>query len=235
VLPATAAALWLIFRYLNGHGWPASTSARRKRLLKGRALPLRTWVSALVAGGLGIASAMCIAFVTARVDRVSQHALQGPIDFASLPPLTIWAVVAAIALTAGVVEESAFRGYLVSSIEEQFGWTTAFVVSAPLFFAAHLTHAYASIAFAPFFLAHCAVLTLLVYFTRSVLPSIVIHTISDFIVLPIQYGVIGQQLPASATSYAAAAFVLALASVPAFACLARAGRLTASAPAESTE
>ena len=199
LLPATAGTLWLFFRYLNGHGWPASTSEKRRHLLRGRALPARIWFWSLIAGAIGMTSAMCLAFITTRITRLSQRSLDAPLDFSNLPFPTVLAVLGAIALTAGVVEEVAFRGYLISLIEERHGWIIAFLLSALLFFAAHLSHAYASLAFVPFFLAHCAILTLLVYFTRSILPSIVVHAVSDFIVLPIQYGLIGQRLPMSET------------------------------------
>jgi membrane protease YdiL (CAAX protease family) len=107
-------------------------------------------------------------------------------------------------------------------IEERHGWVIAFFISALLFFAAHLfaahlSHAYASLAFLPFFFAHCAILTLLVYFTQSILPSIVIHTASDFIVLPIQYGLIGEQLrPPPHPIYVVVAILCTLAAFPAF-------------------
>ena len=121
-------------------------------------------------------------------------------------------------------------------VEERHGWIIAFLLSAPLFFAAHLSHAYASLAFAPFFLAHCAILTLLVYFTRSILPSIVIHAVSDFIVLPIQYGLIGQRLPVSVAPYVVVAILCALAAVPAFRQLAHAvHRSSAHRPASGTD
>jgi len=59
-----------------------------------------------------------------------------------------------------------------------------------LFYVAHLSHAYATLAFVPFFLAHGLVFGLLVAYTRSIVPGIVLHGVSDFVVLPMQYGVI---------------------------------------------
>jgi membrane protease YdiL (CAAX protease family) len=110
---------------------------------------------------------------------------------------------------------------LISLVVERCGWVIAFLLSALLFFVTHLSHAYASLALLPFFFCHCAVLTLLVYFTQSILPSVVIHAASDVIVLPIQYGLIGQQLPSSATPYVVGAVLCAVAAVPAFRQLAR--------------
>ena len=47
-----------------------------------------------------------------------------------------------------------------------------------------------TLAFLPFFLAHGLTMGLLVFYTRSIMPGIVLHAVSDFIVLPMQYGVI---------------------------------------------
>ena len=52
----------------------------------------------------------------------SRWAYQGPFDVASSPAWTIVSVFAAVALTAGVVEEAALRGYMLSGIQRRFGW-----------------------------------------------------------------------------------------------------------------
>ena len=46
------------------------------------------------------------------------------------------------------------------------------------------------VAFVPFFLAHGLILGRLVFYTRSIVPGIILHAASDGIVLPMQYGVI---------------------------------------------
>ncbi len=66
----------------------------------------------------------------------------------------------------------------------------AIVVVTLAFYVAHLSHAYATLAFAPFFLLHGLVFGLLVLVTRSILPGVVLHMLSDAIVLPMQYGVV---------------------------------------------
>ncbi len=189
-LPATALWLWFLWRYLRGEGWPRSTAERRRQGLSGRGLSPPVWLWALVAGGLAVTSVMGIAFVTYRFAALPEAAYRSPFDVASFPPWTLIAIFAALALTAAVVEEAAFRGYMLSGIRRRFGWVWGIGLVTILFYVAHLSHAYATWAFVPFFVAHGCVFGLLVYFTRSILPGIVLHAVSDFIVLPMQYGAI---------------------------------------------
>jgi hypothetical protein len=79
---------------------------------------------------------------------------------------------------------------MLSGIQRRFGWAAGIGLVTILFYFAHLSHAYATLAFAPFFLAHGLVFGLLVFYTRSIVPGIILHGVSDFIVLPMQYGVI---------------------------------------------
>lgn len=188
--PATILWLWLFWRYVRGDGWPRSTSNRRRDMLRVRKLSPRAWGWALVAGGLGLASVMGIAFMTYRFAALPDAAYQAPFEVASFPSWTLVSVFAAVALTAAVVEEAAFRGYMLSGIQRQHGWAVGIGLVTILFYLAHLSHAYATLAFVPFFLAHGLILGLLVFYTRSIVPGIILHAVSDFIVLPMQYGVI---------------------------------------------
>ena len=189
-LPATALWLWLFWRYARGEGWPRHTSDRRRELLRARRLPPHVWGWSLAAGGLALAAVMGIAFMTYRFAALPDAAYRAPFDIGSFPPWTLVSIFAAVALTAAVVEETAFRGYMLSAIQRGYGWSLGIVLVSILFYVAHLGHSYATLAFVPFFLAHGLTLGLLVYFTRSIVPGIVLHSVSDFIVLPMQYGVV---------------------------------------------
>ena len=50
-----------------------------------------------------------------------------------------------------MVEEVAFRGYMLSGIQRRFGWAVGISLVTILFYVAHLSHAYATLAFVPFF------------------------------------------------------------------------------------
>jgi membrane protease YdiL (CAAX protease family) len=120
-LPATALWLWLFWRYLNGAGRPRSTAASRRRHLRAGSLPGRVWLWSLLAGGLGMAGVMSLAFLIARLADLPADAFKSPIDLSVLPPWTVISVLLSIAAVAGVVEEAAFRGYMLSQIERRHG------------------------------------------------------------------------------------------------------------------
>lgn len=192
LLPASAAWLWLCWRWLNGWGWPRSTAEARRRDLRAHPLPGRVWRWALAAGSLGIASVTGLAFLTPRFSEIPRDAFKLPLEFAALPPWTVAATLLTISAVAGVVEEAGFRGYMLSPIERRHGWAPAILVVGLMFFLDHhVSHAYATFAFLPFFVAVSAVHGLLVYCTRSILPSVVLHAVADALVIPIQYGIVG--------------------------------------------
>lgn len=185
---------WLLFFwwYVNGHGWPRSTQEARRRDLRAPLLSKAAWTWALIAGTLGITGTIAMAFVTARLAHLPREAFAAPIDFSKYPTLIVVCAIACISATAGVVEEAGFRGFLISPIQRQHGWTTAILVSGIMFFLDHhLSHAYATFVFLPFFLAISVVHGLLVKYSGSIRPSVLLHALADFIVIPVSYGLVG--------------------------------------------
>jgi membrane protease YdiL (CAAX protease family) len=231
-LPLSAAWLWLFWQYLNGRGWPSSTSEARRTALRSRQLPSAVWQWALLAGGLGMIGVVGLAFVTARLANLPRAAFKISLDVSAYPPWTAVAILAVISLSAGVVEEAAFRGYALSFIQARHGWVWATLLTGAMFFLTHLGHAYVTLAFLPFFLAVSTLHALLVYLTNSILPSVVLHASADLVVIPVQYGLIGKLsvapvwktgLDASFVLYVCIAILFGLAAVPAFRRLAALG------------
>jgi len=188
----TAGWLWFFWWYLSGHGWPRSTAQARRRDLRAPSLSKRAWGWALIAGALGITGTIAMAFATARLAHLPREAFAAPIDFSKYPTLLVVSAVACISATAGVVEEAGFRGFLISPIQRRYGWTIAILISGIMFFLDHhLSHAYATFAFLPFFLAISVVHGLLVKYSGSIRPSMLLHAVADFIVIPVSYGLVG--------------------------------------------
>ena|SRR5215471_3008868 len=76
-------------------------------------------------------------------------------------------------LFAGVIEESAFRGYMQGPIEKQHGPAIAILIDGVMFAIAHLD--FTSILL-PYYLAVAAIYGAVAYLTDSILPAIVLHT-----------------------------------------------------------
>jgi len=192
MLVGTAAWLSFFWWYVTGHGWPRGTQEARRRDLRAPSLSKAAWTWALIAGLLGITATIAMAFVTARVAHLPREAFAAPVDFSKYGTLTIICAVACISATAGVVEEAGFRGFLISPIQRRHGWTIAILISGIMFFLDHhLSHAYATFVFLPFFLAISAVHGLLVKYSGSIRPSVLLHAVADFIVIPVSYGLVG--------------------------------------------
>lgn len=214
--------LWLFWRYLDGHGWPRSSTKQRRQDLRATSLSGTVWTWSLLAGGLGFAAVMSLAVLTGRVADLPQEAYRTPFDLAVYPWWTVLAFFISLAGTAGVVEEAAFRGYMLSQVQRRHGWWIAIALVAALFYVVHLSHAYATVAFLPFFAAYSLLHGALVYLTRSILPSVVLHCIGDFCILPMQYGVIPLPLGQDYQPYLVAMLLFAAGAVPAFVMLRKA-------------
>ena len=192
MLVVTAGWLLFFWWYVSGHGWPRSTQEARRRDLHAPSLSKAAWTWALIAGTLGITGTIAMAFVTARLAHLPREAFAAPIDFSKYPILIVVCAIACISATAGVVEEAGFRGFLISPIQRRHGLTIAILISGIMFFLDHhLSHGYATLAFLPFFLAISAVHGLLVKYSGSVRPSVLLHALADFIVIPVSYGLVG--------------------------------------------
>ena len=191
-LPLTCVWLWVFWRYLAGLGWPASSAQARARDLRAPRLPASVWRWALLAGGLGMLSIVGVSFLTLKLADLPAEAYKLPIDLSRYPIWTVVSLLLAVSLVAGVVEEAGFRGYMLSQIERRHGWIAGILITGAVFFLDHhLSHAYATYAFLPFFMLVSALHGVLVYCTRSILPSVVLHAVADFCVIPFQYGLFG--------------------------------------------
>lgn len=215
-LPIMLIWLWLLWRYLNGWGWPASTAEIRSQNLRAHKISAKVWLWSLLGGGISLMSVLGLIFVISHHFELPAKAYEAPFDITSFPTWTIFSFFLSIAITAGVVEEAAFRGYMLSQIQTRYGWQWGILIGAIVFYVVHLSHAYATIAFLPFFLTYSILQGYLVYLTRSILPSVVLHALGDFTILPMQYGVLKNigEIPFVHTGWMS--LILALIAVPLF-------------------
>ena len=172
-VPVMAAYLVLYWRYLvRGQGWPRSTADARRANARANAPLDDAWGAALLAGLLGLVSILLLQGVMSRLVRLPQ---QRDLDISQYPTFTVLSWVIMGAVVAGVVEETAIRGYLQRPIERRHGPVLAILLSASAFALAHFTHPEVGVVLLPYYIAVAAVYGALAYLTDSIFPSMVLH------------------------------------------------------------
>jgi membrane protease YdiL (CAAX protease family) len=168
----TALYLWLFWQFVRGKGWPRSTSSLRNINLRARKLSGDIWGAAILAGILGLVSIVSLQTVLNRMVRLPQQSLS---ELSHVPVLTIFFFLVTSAFVAGIVEESAFRGYLQGPLERKYGPMLAILLTGFLFGLMHFTHPEVTWVLMPFYMAVAAVYGTLAYLTKSILPGIALH------------------------------------------------------------
>lgn len=171
-VPPTALYLWLFWRYVRGAGWPRSTADARRALARANPVPDEMWGMAIFAGILGLVVVLLLQTVMSRLVTIPQ---QQDLDPSRYPVMTVFLWVLMSAAVAGVVEETAFRGYLQGPIERRHGPVIAILLTGILFGFLHFSHPEVTVVLMPFYLAVAVVYGMLAYLTNSTVPGMVLH------------------------------------------------------------
>lgn len=167
--------VWLLWRYLSGAGWPASTAATRRRWLRAGAVDLRLIPATVLTGLLYGLTVGCLAVFSNLWMPLAPEAAAGILAFARAPALTAGVTLLMVAVSAGVVEEAAFRGYMQVPIEERHGPLVAIGVVALAFALAHTPVG----PILPVFVLGATGWGLLAWLSGSILPGVIVHTLVD--------------------------------------------------------
>jgi membrane protease YdiL (CAAX protease family) len=169
-VPLTAVYLWFFWRYLNGAGPPESTAEERRTGLRANRLSGVVWAWALLAGALGLVALVLALRVVNRMVVLPQQAVP---DLSQVPNLTVLSLLLMAAPVAGIVEESAFRGYMQRPIEQRYGLAVAILITGTMFAVAHLDF---TLVLWPYYVAVAAIYGTVTYLAQSILPAVVLHT-----------------------------------------------------------
>lgn len=175
-LPAIVIVLWLMWQYLDGKGPPQSTAKRRKLLLRANPVSTRAFIWSAGAGIFAIGALAGVWIVFARLFSMPPNPLL-PGNFASSPML-VAGIVAGASLVAPMVEESAVRGYLQTTLEQEFRPSTAVMLSSFIFALAHVTQGLSLPKLTIYFLVGVAFGTMALI-NNSILPVIPVHIAAD--------------------------------------------------------
>jgi membrane protease YdiL (CAAX protease family) len=104
------------------------------------------------------------------------------LDLSPYPELTVVGLLLSIAISSAVAEEFAYRGYMQQPMEVRYGIVPAILISGVMFWVAHLPDV--TVTHLPGHLAASAIFGLLAYYTRSLWPAVVAHSVADFVLQP---------------------------------------------------
>jgi membrane protease YdiL (CAAX protease family) len=184
--------VWLIlfWTYLNGKGWPRSTSRERHELLRARALNQATGLWSVIAAAIGLVTLVAIYLIAIQFVNLPRDAFR-PRGLAGLSLGTIIPVLVMNAIVAGIVEEAAYRGYMQGLLEPRIGAAFAIAVVTIVFTVLHLLGGTSTLPLAIPVCATSVVLGVLTVLTRSIFPAVVMHSLADAPTLPLEWGIVG--------------------------------------------
>jgi membrane protease YdiL (CAAX protease family) len=181
VVPS-ALYLWVYWRVIGG-AWASTDGAAWRRLnLRANRLSARVWGAALGAGIVGFAALLAFLVLASRLVRLpAASPISTPAD---MPAITAVVLLAMQSIVAGVSEESAFRGYMQSMVEQRYGLVLAILANGTLFGLLHFgNHPGDVLLMLPYYIAVSAVYGGLTWAADSILPAVVLHSVGDIVVL----------------------------------------------------
>jgi membrane protease YdiL (CAAX protease family) len=179
-LIAMLAYLFLYWKFFSGSWGPKKTAETRKKYFRAGSLSPRLWKWSLLLGAFFVLFLQSALVVTFRLIQFpADRFLQG-FGFESEPLWIVWSIILIASLSAGLTEETGFRGYGLVPLQERYGPVLANIIISVLFVVFHLNQAWA-----PPLLLHLFVASfmwgLIAYATGSLLPGIIAHTVLDIV------------------------------------------------------
>lgn len=178
--PAEVLFLALYMGWAGGGGSPQSTRSSRADSFRSRTLSRGQWIWGLTAAVFFAVTVHASIVFLFRLVPYPVAAFRQGYDFSFIPTVPLrWIAVVVSAASAGICEETGFRGYMQRPIEERHGAAVAILVSSVFFTAIHLTKGWALIGMVPIILGAGLLLGFLARAANSLIPGIIGHTIMD--------------------------------------------------------
>ncbi len=171
-----AAYIW----WASGGGPPRPWKAGRAESFRASRLTATQWFWGLVAAfsfAVTIHAAIVVLF---RLTPFPAAAFHAGYDFSFIPTVPMrWLAVIVSAASAGICEETGFRGYMQRPIEKRHGALLAILISSTLFTLVHLTKSWSMIGMVPIVFGAGLLLGTLAYASGSLVFCMVGHTLMD--------------------------------------------------------
>jgi len=180
-----AAILELIFLGLylwwtSGGGPPARTRAVRAVAFRAGQLSPGQWLWGVIAALSFAATVHASIVLLFRFVPFPTEAFRHGYDLSFIPSLPLqWIAVVVSATSAGICEETGFRGYMQQPIEQRYGALVAILVSSFFFMLLHLSKAWAMVGMVPIVFGAGILLGVLAWSSGSLIPSMLGHVVMD--------------------------------------------------------
>lgn len=177
---AEAAFLCGYIWWARGGGPPRATSDGRAVLFRRVTLEPAEWGWSVVAAVFFAATIHASIVVLFRIVPFPLAAFRQGYDFSFIPTLPLrWIAVVISAISAGVCEETGFRGYMQVPVERRHGARAAILLSSTLFTLAHLTKGWATAGMIPIVFGAGLLLGVLAWSSGSLIPCMIGHVLMD--------------------------------------------------------
>jgi membrane protease YdiL (CAAX protease family) len=172
--------LFLYLWWVAGGGSPrTSQTSRAVAFRRGRLSPTQ-WIWGVVAALFFAATIHASIVLLFRFEPFPTAAFRQGYDFSFIPTLSLkWLAVLCSATSAGICEETGFRGYMQRPIEQRHGTFAAILVSSLFFTAVHLSKGWAMAGMVPIVFAAGVLLGLLAWSSASLIPGMIGHVLMD--------------------------------------------------------
>jgi membrane protease YdiL (CAAX protease family) len=172
--------LGLYVWWASGGGPPERTRAARGVAFRRGALSPVQWLWGVIAAFSFAATVHAAIVLLFRFVPFPIEAFRHGYNFSFIPSLPLrWIAVVVSATSAGICEETGFRGYMQQPIEQRHGAPIAILVSSFFFMLLHLTKAWAMVGMVPIVLGAGVLLGLLAWSSGSLIPGMIGHVVMD--------------------------------------------------------
>ncbi len=181
-IAAVVEAIFLVayIWWAGGGGPPRSWKAARADSFRVRTLSGSEWKWGLAAAVFFAVTVHAAIVVLFRLVLFPAQAFHAGYDFSSIPGMPLrWLAVIVSAASAGVCEETGFRGYMQRPIEKRHGAVIAILISALFFMLIHLTKSWSLIGMVPIVFGAGLLLGTLAWASKSLVFCMIGHTIMD--------------------------------------------------------
>ena len=177
---AEAMFLALYIWWAAGGGPPRASQTSRSTAFRRGTLSARQWLWGMVAA-LSFATTIHASIVLLfRFVPFPVAEFRRGYDFSFIPTVPLrWLAVVISAASAGICEETGFRGYMQRPMELTHGATAGILISSLFFTVLHLTKGWALAGMVPIIFGAGILLGLLAWSSGSLIPCMIGHTIMD--------------------------------------------------------